>query len=410
MPDKSPVVIIGAGVAGLCCALDVKAKGIPVCVLEKEARPGGRVRTEDFEGFRLDRGFQVWLEAYPQCRKRLDPRKLQAGAFGSGAVIFDGKRLRLFADPFRHPRQALKSVCHPVGSLRDKVRMQILRSRLTHRDMTQLFSGEEMSAMEYWQKEGFSSQMIQGFLSPFFRGIFLAEPEDVSRRMFDFVFSMFGQGKAYLPAGGIQALPDALAAELHQGELRLSTPAEHIQAHSVRTGSGEQIAASAVVVTVPDDESLGVPRRESRSVSCLYFDAPKAPVQGPWLILNGSGQGNVTQVSVNSSVAPGYAPAGRHLISVSLNGLSEEGESMRKEAVMTELRQWFGSEVNEWRFLKEMEIAHALPAFGEEELPGPGWVEKQGIFYAGDGFLHPSLQGAMESGSRVAAELLKRLD
>ncbi|MGA0369934.1 MAG: FAD-dependent oxidoreductase, partial [Kiritimatiellia bacterium] len=200
MHENHPVVIVGAGVAGLCCALDLKAAGIPVCVLEKEEAPGGRVRTDSVQGFRLDRGFQVWLEAYPQCRKRLSPSSLRAGAFGSGAMIFDGNRLRLFADPFRHPSAALSSLLHPVGSLGDKLRLQMLRRRLSRRSLPELLSGEEFSTLDHWRRLGFSPEMIRGFLAPFFRGIFLAEPEEISRRMFDFVFSMFGQGPALLPA------------------------------------------------------------------------------------------------------------------------------------------------------------------------------------------------------------------
>jgi protoporphyrinogen oxidase len=409
MKISQPVIIVGAGVTGLCCALDLKAQGIPVLVLEHEDAPGGRVRTDELNGFRLDRGFQVWLEAYPECQKRLNPEKLQAGAFGSGAVIYNGEDLRLFADPFRHPKESFESLCHPVGSLVDKLRMQVVRSRLSKKSLDELFSGEDLSTLEYWKKLGFSSRMIEGFLTPFFRGIFLAEPEDVSRRMFDFVFSMFGQGRALLPAGGIQAIPGSLAEGLSNQELRLSASVKHVHSDKVLLETGEELSASAVVVTVPKPETIGMDVLEAtappKSVGCVYFDAPKAPIEGPWLVLNGSGRGQITQVSVNSSVAGGFAPEGRHLISVSVNGSELDTERVRKEA-----REWFGPQVDEWNILKTMAIEYALPSFAENDLPGPGYIEQDGVFLCGDAYRHPSLQGAMESGAMVATELIQRAE
>ncbi|HEY6568040.1 MAG TPA: NAD(P)/FAD-dependent oxidoreductase [Actinomycetota bacterium] len=50
------VVIVGAGMAGLACALDLRAAGADVVVVEASSRPGGRVRTVTFPDGR-------WVEA-----------------------------------------------------------------------------------------------------------------------------------------------------------------------------------------------------------------------------------------------------------------------------------------------------------------------------------------------------------
>ena len=66
------VIIIGAGLAGLACARELTEQGFDILVLEAAAAPGGRVRTDEYQGFRLDRGFQVLQTAYPEARRLLD--------------------------------------------------------------------------------------------------------------------------------------------------------------------------------------------------------------------------------------------------------------------------------------------------------------------------------------------------
>ena len=61
---KDPdVLIVGAGLAGLACAQCLEDEGVACRILEASDGAGGRVRTDVVDGFRLDRGFQVFLEA-----------------------------------------------------------------------------------------------------------------------------------------------------------------------------------------------------------------------------------------------------------------------------------------------------------------------------------------------------------
>ena len=70
MPE--PVVIIGGGLAGLTCAKILHADGTEFILLEGSDAVGGRVRTDEVDGFLLDRGFQVLLTAYPETQRQLD--------------------------------------------------------------------------------------------------------------------------------------------------------------------------------------------------------------------------------------------------------------------------------------------------------------------------------------------------
>ena len=51
------VAVIGAGIAGLQCALLLKESGIDVQVFERQNHIGGRMVTENVNGFLLDHGF-----------------------------------------------------------------------------------------------------------------------------------------------------------------------------------------------------------------------------------------------------------------------------------------------------------------------------------------------------------------
>ena len=62
---------------------------MPFVILEKSDRVGGRIQTDEVEGFLLDRGFQVLLTAYPEAQNYLDYEALDLRKFVPGALIRD---------------------------------------------------------------------------------------------------------------------------------------------------------------------------------------------------------------------------------------------------------------------------------------------------------------------------------
>jgi phytoene dehydrogenase-like protein len=56
---NADVIIIGAGLSGLACASTLRDNGLEPLVLEASDGIGGRIRTDQRQGFLLDRGFQV---------------------------------------------------------------------------------------------------------------------------------------------------------------------------------------------------------------------------------------------------------------------------------------------------------------------------------------------------------------
>ena len=69
------VIIVGAGLAGLTCAKVLVERGVEVVVFEASDSVGGRVRTDERDGFLLDRA-SMCTSPPTQTRRHLDQRAL----------------------------------------------------------------------------------------------------------------------------------------------------------------------------------------------------------------------------------------------------------------------------------------------------------------------------------------------
>ena len=133
----------------------------------------------------------------------------------------------------------------------------------------------------------------------------------------------------------------------------------------MRLQSGEELFAGAVVVACdPVHAARLLPqagiRTAMRGVRCLYFAAADAPIGDRYLVLNGDGEGPINNLCVPSVIAPGYAPRGCHLVSVTvLHAPLSEDHLIRD--VREQLIHWFGEQVNGWEYLRSYHIEHALP-------------------------------------------------
>jgi len=407
MREQPEVLIIGGGLAGLCCARYLVRSGRIVLVLEAGDTVGGRVRTESRQGFLLDRGFQVLLTAYPECRAVLDYDALSLSTFEPGALVWLGGRFTRVLDPVRRPGRAPFTIFAPVGSFTDKLRILSLRQRVMAGEAADLLSRPATSTRQALEEAGFSARMIDRFFRPFYGGIFLEGELSTSSRKFDYVFRMFSEGLAALPAAGMGAIPAQIADGLPPGSVRTGARVEGVGEGQVYLAGGEGLRARAVVVATDGAEARRLVGLDSpgafHGTTCLYFAAEKAPLDEPLLVLNGEASGPVNNLAVPSNVAPTYAPPGASLISATVLGVSGEEGGRLEGAVRDQLRGWFGPEVSLWQHLETVRIPHALPALPPEVDP----VERpatlaDGLFVCGDHMSSASLQGAMLSGRRAA--------
>jgi len=414
MNSELDAIIVGGGLAGLTSARTLCAAGLSCQLLEASDVVGGRVRTDAFDGFLLDRGFQVFLTAYPQARAMLDYPQLDLRCFEPGALIrFRGKFHRL-ADPWRRPQHIVATALSPVATLADKLRIASFRKHTTRVPLTEIYDRPEQATIDLLHERGFSEIIIERFFRPFLGGVFLDATLQTSSRLCEFVFRMFSLGDAAIPANGMGSIPRQLASLLPPEVVRINTPVEAMVGRQVILSSGERLSARAVILAT----EAPVARRllgdsypaDGRSVRCLYFAADEAPVREPILVLNGDGAGPINNLCVPSQVASSYAPPGKSLVSVTVLG-DHSSRNGTTEQVRGQLRSWFGPAVDAWQHLKTYEIQYALPVQSPPALDpvAKPTVVGDGLFVCGDHCDTASINGAMASGRRAAEAALSTL-
>ena len=220
------VIVVGAGLAGLTCAKVLAERGAEVIVFEASDGVGGRVRTDEKDGFFLDRGFQVYFTAYPIAGRHLDHAALNLKPFDLGAIVRRGHEESVLSDPLRDSGAFLPSLLSNAAAFSDK----LLTLKLAARSIPERAesAGEldsaDSSSLEYLRGKGFSERIIGNFYRPFYGGIFLDRSLSTSARVLRFTFKMLATGKTAVPARGIGEIPKQLAARLPASAVRANSP------------------------------------------------------------------------------------------------------------------------------------------------------------------------------------------
>lgn len=373
------------------------------------------MRTDRVDGFLLDRGFQVLLTAYPECREFVSHPSSELRPFYPGAQVWWNGRFHRIADPFRRPGDAMASLFGPIGTLTDKVRVGLLRQRVLVGEVDQLWNRPEEPTDQRLRRLGFSKTMIERFFHPFLGGIFLERDLRTSSRQFEFVFRMMASGNTSVPSAGMGALTQWLLHRLPTEfcQVLLGSGVERISAGTCETPlrldlkDGRIFHATHVVLAVEAPAAAKLLQMDrtprSRSTTTWYFHAPRRSISDPVLYLNGEGTGPINHAAWMNEVAPSYAPLGQGLVSVTSIGTEGHAE----ERVRAQLAAWFGPGARNWRHLQTYTIHHAQPEPGDlrtTELAKPPRI-RPGIYAAGDAWGPVSIDGAMHSG-RLAAEAI----
>ncbi len=407
---SSPVIIIGAGVAGLSCAKYLRDRGVNPLILEATDGVGGRVRSDVVDGFRLDRGFQILLTAYPEAQRLLDYDRLRLKAFESGAVIRRPEGFTVLPDPFKNPAALLPALTAPVGTLGDKLRTLRLSLETDDANDAEIFRHSATDTLYFLRDYGFSEKMIDLFFRPFFGGVFLENGLATSSNFFRFAFKNFFAGEATLPTDGIGAIAEQLHALLPPGTVQTGTAVARVDGTTVVLKNGQSLRADSVVLATDAraaDALLGLPdKRVFNHTTCTYFAAERSPLDRKMIVINPDRLSAVHNLCVPSDIAPSYAANGQALVSVSTQGLETVDVPALTARIKKELTGWFGPQVADWRALRTYHLPEALPYFGPHAGIGSLKLGER-LYQCGDQVAYPSLNAAMQTGREVA-ELIAR--
>ena len=408
-------IIVGAGLAGLTCAKVLNERGAEVAVYEASDGIGGRVYTDEHDGFLLDRGFQVYFTSYPVAKRHLDYAALDFRTFDPGAIVCQGTEKSVLSDPLRDPKALVPSLLSDAATFGDKLKTLDLAARAVQGGNS---AGEEngepdTSTLEYLRAAGLSQRYIDSFFRPFYGGIFLNRGLTTSARVLRFTLRMLATGRTVVPALGMGEIPRQLASRLPEDAVQLNSPVEALLRDGERvvgvTAAGEEHEADAVVVATdaPAARALTGEAVPEGAVgeACIYYETDGLDT-GKKILLNAEDGAFVNNAVEMSNISEKYAPPDRHLLSaVALTGLDLPDEKLYRRGI-EDLSHWYPGA--DFRPLAVYRIPYgqfAQPPGIHGRLP-KNRTQTPGFILAGEYTEDASINGSMLSGEKAAGTVL----
>jgi hypothetical protein len=373
------VVVVGAGLAGLTCAIYLQRRGASVTVLESSDRVGGRVKTDSVSGFLFDHGFQVINPNYSEI-KRLDAL--------SGLEFCDVfNNLRIFEESgevkigLSHLAKTLS-----IGSVSEKLAFaKFLASN--SRDNKLGESGQRFK------------RLYETALSPFLRGVFLTSPDLIRADIAREIIRSFIFGRPGVPQLGVGKFSENLAVEV--SDIRFNSQVDEIKQGSVQGNFGridcDEIVVATDLTTAAQMLDLGeIPK--TLSSTTWYHATNEDLADDNYLALDSKSP--IVNSLVISKVSKSYAPVGINLISSTTIAPISESE------VRKELSRFWKCDTRNWDLSARYEIKQSLPFRADLEELNRDPKISDGIYIAGDHRSVPSQNGAMRSGRQAALAII----
>ena len=402
---KVDVIIIGAGMSGLSCALMCHQNGLTYKIIEKSNRLGGRVGSIIENGYIFDIGFQVYNTGYKITNSILEIDKLDLFKFKPGAAIYYENKFKIISDPLRDFSKIFSTIRSELLNMSDKIKIFSLKMALSKYSIKEDQS-EDKSTIDFLKEYGFSINAINNFFKPFFSGIFLEKDLDTSSKFFKFVFSKFNNGYAAVPYQGMQAIPDQIFNKLNLDSIIFNRELVQVeQNNSLRLDDNTILEAEKVVLT--GESSKLVAKNHlidfNRSTT-VYFSSEIKPQKGNYIHLFPNDE-LINNISILTSISQKYSSKTDHLYSITiLDNIYDDSKLISK--IKLSLKKYYGGNVSDFKFLKKFKIKKATI----KQSPGFFDIKKDSdanFIFAGDQFTNGSIEGAVVSGINAAKEVFR---
>ena len=432
MPSPQTTVV-GAGIAGLTAAYQLKKAGHEVVVLEAASHVGGRMFTVDWEGFRVDGGAKFVTTSDRSLLAMIRELGLESQLVRSD----EGLAITIYRDGKMHSANFLSIPSYFAWSgVSLRARLAMLKLVPHFLRMGRLRSPYHLErapgpddnvTYEEFFKSKINEEMFEYWAIPMFETMCSYTGEDVSRKAFLALLASYLNADSVTFKDGVGALPEALA-----GHLRVELGARVTRIEPRPDGSGamvtygrdgasQTLSAQTVIVAVPGNHVLPLfedPRpawksffpKVHYSIGALHYHVCQTDYQPP---VTGLFIPRSLNLPINSMGFEQFRD-GRWLMlsdpSVYAFDLDEKDEVLVERAVevmvtiFPQLKGTFtGHRLFRWR--------EKVPTFrpGYLQALSDFWAgpQESPVYFCGDYFAGPSTGGALHTGKECAERILR---
>ncbi|MBI2896528.1 MAG: protoporphyrinogen oxidase [Deltaproteobacteria bacterium] len=384
------VAIVGGGISGLATAAALEVRGAETIVLEADAHPGGKVRTERVDGYLCEYGPNGFLDREPATRALCDRLKISDRIVAASAAArsrFIMKGGKLHAVPASPGAFFTSRLLSPSGRLR-VASEPLRRARRDHGDETVADFG----------RRRIGEEAVEVLLDPMVSGIFAGDVHRLSvgsafpriveleRRYGSLVRAMVSlglerrrtdspRGDGGGPAGpggelcsfvsGMQEAIDTLAARL-EGRIRTGARAVAIERRDgsrwlVHVDGAQPVEADRLVLALPAPATAKLVGALDPSLGSLVGGIPYANIVVVLLGVERRHVGKLDGFGVliprregkrclgmiwTSTVFPNRAPEGKVLVDARIGGALDPGAvDLDDEALEALVRRELGASI-----------------------------------------------------------------
>ena len=453
MARNQSVVVIGAGLAGLAAAYELKNKGFTPTILEAAPKAGGRVIQQSVGSFQIDLGANYFLETYQTAKKLADglgvPLKrtlhpVHSGIYRSGGFhgIYGGNHL---SSVYKTVRTMLSfQLLSPKGIWQIFKLTKMLRARqhaLSLGDHSQIAELDtDQTATQFLTSE-VGTESFDWLFAPGLRGYAFTCPDQIGAAFAQAILWHNGlNGVAWpcMPDGGISVFVDAMV-KVSEQLIRLSTPVQRVVLDNgivkgVITQDG-YIEADAVVCATTATEAIKIAPDLPNSVAeilrtvnyskvCrVFFGVKRSPFPKNWyaVAIPHQIQSLIAGMSDLTVLTPECAPREAALIDAIVidehaQFVFELSDDEVQQRVLSEVRRFFPAMSNSplavhvHRWPEAICLAPPGTMKALHNLRQDNFGGLSGLFLAGDYLGVPSMEAALLSGLNAARGVIEYLD
>jgi protoporphyrinogen/coproporphyrinogen III oxidase len=427
------VVVVGAGLAGLAAAHRLTSDGLRALVLEREAEPGGRARSEQWQGCTLELGAVFITAGYRRVRRLIEECGLSErlapmpNAFRT-AIRRDGRWHHL---DFSRPEVELAR--YRGISWREKASLaRLLPFQLRVAASMRFFDMASAAAVDSRPLEAVVGPSVNRYFTAAVAEVFCGYPPQEVSLPFGVLGSRYPLRRAWIMRGGLGTLTGELGRRLGT---RCGVEARRLRAdgHGVvlESSDGEALRARAAVLATRAWEALDLwpeaPEQTRRFLSTQAYSRgfgvflrTKEPVRRVdphgrdlYMDIVPSGAGTealLAAVYINDMASNGGLLGLAAFPSVAAESSDDTRLAERLESEFTELHPELSPEVTARRQMRWSVFVPAYPpgrarelaAFRARLAPGP-------VQLAGDYLYGPMMEAAVRAGEDAAARASEHL-